>query len=489
MQKSFGTEFLNLRRVFGLAFFVSILFFAGSPDLLAQTYMSNNGIIMERVSDEDVEQAERLNDEAEEEDKKERERLARESKDEGEEALPEIEEGDEIDELFGEESEGDIEGAVTMPTTETVKIDSKKKPVEFSGNLNADLGAYLYAYPYNKSSPIAIFRNTLKFTGRPATDFFVYGSFLTAFPEMDFGIYELYFNYTMFGRADLSAGKKDISWGLSRVLDTNIIDDEITKVIADDEEKYRKNRTTDDGKFTLSLNVPILSYASVQALAQYETNTITGISVGNYISIAGKVEASIKNVSVAVLGKRWASADDYRYDPCAGLEIISTALGKNSNMFAQGLVHFSDMDNVVSRVRWTGGIYKYFANPIMLGIGIEYQGIWGRSDVYAAKLSSQLDDAQKEMYKTKSGTKISQYKGFQHLFSVQVAWSRFIMDKKWTFGLDWFHDTRGEYGSVMPGLIIENIIKYTDFRLAVPIYYGSERKYGVVFEVKLNLDY
>lgn len=484
MYKSF--ELLNIRRVFRLAFFFSIFFVFAGQVFFAQTSVSQTGIIMERVADEDVKEAERLNDEAEAEDEAERKRLAEL------ENLPNIEEDDSIDELFSDEAEGDTERAVSTPTTEIVKIDAKNKPIEFSGSLKAELGAYIYAYPFSDSKPVATFSNILKFIGRPATDFFVYGSLLTAFPKMDFGIYELYFNYTMFGRADLSAGKRYISWSLSRMLDTNIIDDKTSVIRNNDPEKKKESeqKTTSDSKFTVSLNVPFLSYFSLQAVAQYETDTITGITIGDYISCAGKIEGSIKNVSVGFFAKRWATADEYQYDPCFGMEVVSTALGKNSNMFAQGLVHFSDIDNVTSRVRWTTGIYKYFEAPIMLGLAFEYQGVWGRRTISSVDLHSQLDATQKETEKIGSPSEeISQYKGFQHLLAAQIGWGRWIGGKKWTFGLDWFHDVRGEYGSITPGIQISSVIKYTDLKLAVPVYYGSKRKYGVVFEVILNLDY
>ena len=272
MRKSFVTEFLNLRRVFGLAFFVSIFLVIGGQGLFSQTYVTNNGIIMERLADDDIKEVERLNDEAEAEYKAERERLAQEEKNDGEKSLEEIEEGDDIDELFGGEAEGDTEGPVNTPTTEIVKVDAKNKPVEFSGNLNAELGGYAYLYPWKKTTPLATFNNILKFIGRPRNDFYVYGSFLTAFPQMDFGVYELYFDYTLFGFADVSAGKRDISWGHSRLLDTNIIDDECSVITAENA-LDKKNRTTSDSKFTFSTVVPFLSYGSFQGLAQYESTT------------------------------------------------------------------------------------------------------------------------------------------------------------------------------------------------------------------------
>jgi len=483
MCKSFNCSIT--RRVFALAFFFSFFLLFAGQDFFAQTSVSQTGIIMERVADEDVREVERLNNEAEAEDEAERQRLAAQQNE-----TEDIEDDNSIDELFGDDAEGDTEHAVSTPTTEIVKIDAKNKPIEFSGSLKAELGAYIYAYPFSESKPVATFSNTLKFIGRPATDFFVYGSLLTAFPKMDFGIYELYFNYTMFGRADLCAGKKDISWSLSRMLNTNIIDDKTSVIRNNDPEKKKEKeqRTTSDSKFTVSLNVPFLSYFSLQTVAQYETDTVTGISIGEYISCAAKIEGTIKNISVAFLGKRWATADEYQYDPCVGMEVVSTVLGKKSNMFAQGLVHFADYG--VSRVKWTTGIYKYFEAPLMLGLALEYQGVWGKRRISSVDLHSQLDATQKETEKTASvSEEVSQYKGFQHLFAAQIGWGHWIGGKKWTFGLDWFHDVRGEYGSITPGIQIANIIKYTDLKLAVPIYYGTQRKYGVVFEVILNLDY
>ena len=89
---------------------------------------------------------------------------------------------------------------------------------------------------------------------------------------------------------------------------------------------------------------------------------------------------------------------------------------------------------------------------------------------------------------------IGQYEGFQHLFAAEIAWSRFIFTKKWTFGCKWFHDTRGEkaagfYGTITPGIQISEILPHVDFKTTSPIYYGSQVKYGLVFELALNLKY
>lgn len=476
MQKSF--ERMTIRRVFALAFFFSIfLFFWGRP-LSAQTYVTNNGIIMERLPEEDLQEVERLNEEAEDEDELER-LLLSEQNELDDSAENDLESEDSIDDLFGEGSEGDVAEAVTTPTTEIVKVDAKNKPVEFSGSLSAELGGYLYFYPWEKTKPLATFSNTLRFIGRPRNDFYVYGSFRTAFPQMDFGIYELYFDYTLFGVADISAGKRDIGWGHSRILDTNIIDDKLS-IITDEEATRKRERTTNDSKFTFSTVVPIMSYGSVQALAQYETNVMEE-EMQQFVSLAGRAEFNVEKFSFGILGKRWASADTQKLKPCLGVEVVSSILGKDSNLFFQALSHFSgySFSNFASnfaRIRWTTGIYKYFEAPIMLGLAFEYQGIWGDEEL-----------------KNDSGA-IGQYKGVQHLFGGEISWSHFIFRKKWTFGCKWFHDTKGEnnagfYGTLTPGIQISEVLPHLDFKIAAPISYGSKERYGLVFEVILNLNY
>lgn len=470
MKKSFLTEMF--RRVFLPAFFFSIF----SASVAAQTYVSNNGIIMERVAEEDQNQAKRLNAEAEAENE-----IQSADSDSGSDfdsdsdsaAADVAETDDDIDALFGDE-DGDTEDAVVTKTTETVKIDQKNKPIDFSGSLSAELGGYIWIYPAESTKPVATFSNTLKFTGRPSSDFFVTGSLLTTFPSMDIGIYELYFDYTMFGKADLSAGKRDISWSLSRMLDTNILDDELESISEDDAEEAlkKKTRTTDDSKFAVALNVPILSYGSIQGIGFYNGGLDDPLSA-DYIEVAGKLEGSIGKFSLAVFGKRWASADANRLSPCAGLELVSTALGQNSNIFVQGLMHFAKTaeNSAFDRARISTGIYKYFSSPLMLGLAFEYQAIWADSQ------------------SVNSGGDITQYKGWQHYFAAQAAWSHYIWTKKWTFGVEWYHDYRTDYGTILPVIKIENVVKYIDLRLGAPIYYGTTRKYGIVFEAILNLDY
>ena len=106
----------------------------------------------------------------------------------------------------------------------------------------------------------------------------------------------------------------------------------------------------------------------------------------------------------------------------------------------------------------------------MLGLSFEYQGIWGREEV-------------------SSGGTIGQFKGVQHLFAAEIGWSHFIFSKKWTFGCKWFHDTGNDYGTIFPAIGIEEILPHLDFKTTAPIYYGSQKKFGLVFEIVLNLSY
>ncbi len=457
----FWRENLPVVFVFFMATFSLANLHSQQNSPLGETHLevSDNGIIenrTERVPEEDVLRIQSLNEES--------------MAEYGGFSVPGNDE--DLDLLF--EGDGDLEDSIATATTETVKVDEKGKAVSFSGELKAELGGYVWLKPWEKTRPLATFRNVLKFTGRPFTDFFVTGSLLTDFPKMDIGVYELYFGYTIFGLVDVSAGKRDISWSLSRMLDTDILDDRKEKndsLIYDQDQVLEevfnvKNRSTDDGRFTVSVNVPIFSYASIQGVAQYvglENDVLDDkVSLAN-VSVAGKIEGSIGKFSLAFFAKRWEV--DANLDPALGLEFVSTALGKNSNLFIQGLAHVTP-SNYVNRGKISAGIYKYWENPVMLGLAFEYQSIWDEDDV-----------------------SIEKWQQWQHFFAAQVAWSHFILDKKWTFGVEWFHDCRENYGTIFPVMRIENIIRYTDFRMAAPIYYGSTKKYGLIFELILNLKY
>ena len=460
-RKFLGRENLPVALVFFMATFSLANLHSQQNSSSGETRLeiSNNGIIenrTERVSEEDVLRIQSLNEES--------------MAEYGGFSVPESDE--DFDSLF--EGDGDLEDSVVATTTETVKVDEKGKAVSFSGELKAELGGYVWLMPWEKTRPLATFRNVLKFTGRPFTDFFVTGSLLTDFPKMDIGVYELYFGYTIFGLVDVSAGKRDLSWSLSRMLDTDILDDKKEKknsVIYDQDQVLEevfnvKNRSTDDGRFTVSVNVPIFSYGSIQGVAQYdnlESDVLDDkVSLGN-VSVAGKIEGSIGKFSLAFFAKRWEA--DANLNPALGLEFVSTAFGKNSNLFIQGLVHV-EPSNYVDRGRISAGIYKYWENPVMLGLAFEYQTIWDED--YGS---------------------IEKWRQWQHFFAAQVAWSHFILNKKWTFGVEWFHDCRENYGTIFPVMRIENVIRYTDFRMAAPIYYGSTKKYGLIFELILNLKY
>lgn len=500
ISKSFFRRALALATAFLFSSSFRVLVFAQSAEEVSSpsssaTVISDNGIILsvpvtEKVDDEDVKRIEILD----EEEAEEYERSREDSFSEGE-----ISEGesDDIDALFGDSE--DIETPLSTVTTEIVKVDAKDKAITFNGSLKAELGGYIWLDPLEKTKPLASFRNVLGFTGRPSPDFFVTGSLLMDFQdmkdgqEMDIGLYELYFNYTLFGLADVAAGMRDISWSLSRMLDTNILDDEgyfdykdgkpFPIEIGQDEilqEIFiKRDRTTSDSKFTLSVNIPIFSYASIQGIAQY--HPLTSEFSNHNLSVAGKVEGLIGKISLAFLAMKWPnnnikpdgkSGDTVvvttpNPNPVVGFETVSTVFGKNSNMFVQGLFHLDgESESKLSRMRFSSGVYKYWENPLMLGVAFEYQGIW--------------DNAYSSMEK---------FGQWQHYFAAQVAWSHFIFGKKWTFGCEWFHDCRQEYGTVLPVIRVENIIKYTDLRFAFPIYYGTQKKYGIIFEVILDLDY
>ncbi len=498
MRKSFKSIYAFLGR--GV---VPALFFFMSPlgaGLFAETYVTPNGIIMERVSEEDCLQQERLDDEADAENKiaaENRSSLAGENTSSDENSLTD---GD-IDALFDDENQ-DSESAIHTPSSEIVKVDPKNKPVTFYGSLKAELGAYLWFNPWQSVKPLASFRNILGFTGRPSQNFYITGSLLTDFPKMDIGLYELYFDYTMFGKSDLRVGKYDIQWKGTRLLDSDILDDKTkdwnaTGISVSDYEEDKlseKQRSSADSQFVVDLKIPFLSIFTVEGVLQYINNGkdyYSGSSLNpdnfsqDWISAAAKLEGVFGPFSVSLFTRKWAvgtydesvtdsegksnCSGDGIGSPAFGTEIVSTVLGNNSNIFLQGLAFYNreSTNGLFNRSRLTAGVYKYWEAPLRLGVCFEYQ-FWYNDD------PSWAGDS---------------YNHIQHYIAAQIGWSRTFFGKKATFGLDWFHNLRGDWGTFTPVVKIDDVLKFVSFRVAMPVYYGTTNKVGLLMEAVMKLDY
>lgn len=385
---------------------------------------------------------------------------------------------DDFDSIFDESSD------FTFETTPAEKEESEKKSLSngivLSGNLEAVLGGYVWLDPVD-FQPGAIFESILSFSSRPTSNFSIKGSVLCSFPKMEIGLYELYFSYFLFNSAYVIAGKKNISWGYSKIFDTNILDDKNDDVLDPQELLTYETKDIDDSRFTISVSIPF-SYFNFTALLFYNNygnkNDESSWDVSNIsnadLSYALNLEANISNFSVGLFGRMWAINDNYRYDPALGIDFNFQF--NELHFYTQYVLHtLYDESNekfIYPRMKGTASVWWITRDIADLGFILEYQVIADENNY----IDGSFVDNGLSSYLVK------------HYLAFEGAWGN-IFDSKITLGLKFFHDFYEEYGTVIPGIKIRNFIPNTDIDFGFPLYYGSKNDKGLAFQIKLNVDF
>ena len=377
--------------------------------------------------------------------------------------------GDGLDSLF--DTAVDVDPVVKAPPLQ--QTEEKKKGITFTGINDTRLGGYIWFYP-RANEPGAVFQNKLGFISNTSDGWFhMEGSLLTEFPDMKIGLYELFFNYTPYGRLTISAGQRNLSWGFDSILDTNILDDQSDTVIDPEKVLNKDSYELEKSKFTVAVIVPFPPYVTFTGLVFYKNYLNNGKYTPDDLSYAGRVETKIGRFAVTVFGRSWAYNDNSGYDPAVGLEFQGTPVDSDifkSQFFFQGSFNINSKgDNFsTTRMKFHGGVYEYIKEPVRLGARLEYQYIYNEP--------------------LPRGTSPHTEK---HYWSGELGWKHFIGDTGRDLGLavKWFHDRYEDYGLITPGVSVANIMKYADFSIGFPIYYGKIEKYGFVCELKLSVTY
>lgn len=388
----------------------------------------------------------------------------------------ELEADDYFDDLFNDTE--DVDPIITEPVNISSNSDNKRGIV-WVGDLESKLGGYIWFHPRSQE-PGAVFNNKLGFMSNTSDGWFhMEGSLLVQFPKMQVGLYELFFNYMPYQRFTISAGKRDVQWGFSSLMDTNILDDKSNRKLEAEEVIQKKDRTVDDSKFTVMVTVPFPPYITVTGLAFYENYTNlsyyeTWNVSPNDLSYCGKLETKIGFVAFNVFGRSWAYHDQYQLDPALGFELEATPVDSDlvkSNFYSQGVFHFGTdpSDPKLSRAKATVGYAQYVKDPWRVGARFEYQYIF-------------IDDDKKD---TESRLR------HEHYFASELAWKHFLGDTGIDMGVACkvFHDFAEEYGTIVPGVQFDNFMRYASFKIGLPVYYGTINKVGLVAELTLKVKY
>lgn len=379
-----------------------------------------------------------------------------------------------LDSIF-EESQDTAEPIVTEPEPQNSSIPDSRKGIIFSGNINAKLGGEVY-YPWD-ANPGAIFESKFSFTARPIENFSMKGTILVKFPEMELGLYELYMNYSFWNFAFVMAGKKELSWGNGRIFDTNILDDESNYQYDPEDLLLNKTIKMKNSKFAVQVDVPLWKF-NLEGLVYYEQfkdkngNDIefNAKNIADSLCYAVKLDANIWNFAFDAFWKTWANADPYGYPQAVGGD-INFQLGE-LHVYGQYFTHLQEINGKWQnpRSKGTASIWWATQEKVNLGFLLEYQIVY---DYFG--YDSSVADWDSSKY-------IKQYIAFQ------AVWGR-IGGSKITAAVKYFHDFYEQYGTVIPGIKIHDIVPSADLDIGIPVYYGSKQKVGIAVQVTLNLDY
>ncbi|MCQ2611887.1 MAG: hypothetical protein MJ169_09085 [Treponema sp.] len=459
----------------------SLLFLCGtaySDDNIDSSVTQQIEVTEEQTSIEENQQTAEISDSAQASES-EQEMVCAETED-LEQTVESAENLDDLDDIFNDSA--DVEAVVSTEKTPD-NIPEKNRGITFSGNLDTKAyGAVFYCKDppdgYWDITPAASFIGKLSFTSRPKDYFNIKGTLQIEFPEMKVGVYELYCNYIIGNFATLTLGQRDLRWGHSKIFDSNILDDHADYVYDPTVILNKQPRSISDSQFSLMLALPIPHF-NITAGGFYEDYAGTGIkgaSIDN-VFYAAIGEFSLKNLSMSIFGRTWAKNDPKAMDPAAGLE-ASFDIG-NLHFYAQYFTHFQKNNEEgkfplnFPRQKGTFSVWWMQTEPVKLGFILEYQFLY----CWDSYSKGCLPDPTKKAK-------------FNHYLAFQGAWGD-IFGSPVTLAIKYMHDFSENYGTIVPGVSLHRIIPNAKIEFGVPIYYGNPeyRKYGVVAELALNVDF
>ncbi len=412
------------------------------------------------------------------------------------EELPEI---DDIDSLF-EDAEDTDEAVVTdevkAGTDYNLQVGSIKFPIEVSGNMNTELGTGFIRQNHDSDFTLYFdFKNYIYFTTRPDKYLALKGVIKTSMPSDSddtetsnlFYLYEMYFDYLMFNRVYITAGKKKSVWGNIRLFSDYYDDDE-------DSENSDSESNVNDAQYT---NILYDSRDYISGIVKIPIGNHTFTGIGMYdeetsgqnpgtknMSLAASAEFIVFNTSINFFGRRFPLEEDENKNnsqlPIVGLELKRTLFGfdlygqsmgrvndgtQTKDIFTSGLRDLSAFNRIVS----TAGIYRLWSdNAPYVGLNFEFQNIY----------RPEPDD---------------DVPYFTNRFAFQWGMAKLGSKKNIKLAFLWNHNINEKSGLLKTGIILSRIMPHCDWRNGVEYkYYGDEdtsNKLTIGSYLTISLDY
>ena len=355
----------------------------------------------------------------------------------------ESDEFDDFDSLFAEAEDVVVEEQTAVPTpTGTAKSQS----IKFTGFLDTDVGFGFSISPDNYFKPLGYFalENYTYMNARASDIFGIRATLKTQFPQFAISLHEIYFDYLLLDFLYIQAGKRDITWGNTELIEHNILSDSI-------------NGTSIGFSFNLF-------NTNFSGIMMSQVNWGGGIAPGfSNLSIAGSIEKVFGNLQLNLFGRKWATEDSNHKNPVIGLESKINLWG--FDLYNQTISHIKfDFENfsntTLDKLYFTLGLMKDWENP-RIGFIIEYEWIF-----YDKNLHSDKKDSHKIHFK---GLVSRLFKSTSKI------------------GLEFEHDFVENKGIITPGYIYY-ALAHTDVKVGIPITYSPET-WSVVPAVALTFEW
>ncbi|WP_294431201.1 hypothetical protein [uncultured Treponema sp.] len=399
---------------------------------------------------------------------------------------------DDVDSLF--ENAEDSEEAIVKDDDADGKnynfqIGAIKFPLELSGRMNTELGgAFIREDGINDATFYFDFKNYLSFVTHPDKYLTLRGTLKTTMPKDSSDtkteqnnhllyIYEMYFDYLMFNRIYVTAGKKKTVWGnirlfsdyydsnenitttdnnqTSDVVDSNVYDAQYTNILYDSREYISGIIRIPFGNNTFT------------ALAMYNDETTVSSTKTENMSLAASAEFIVFNTSINIFGRRFKlketdeeKEDDTTQLPIVGLELKRTIF--NFDIYGQSLARvqngfktkeifesqgqdFSAFNRVVSTV----GTYRMWMNQMpYFGFNVEFQNIYRPNPTENEKF-------------------------FTNRIALQVGMAKLGPDRNIKPAVQWNHNLTDKTGFVKAGIIFSRVMPHCDWKIGGKYEYGK----------------
>ena len=279
-----------------------------------------------------------------------------------------------------------------------VSTSAYKIPLKFTGHLTSNFGYYgsenrqTSNEEFNNSAYFDL-ENYIYFLARVDKTLAVRGSVVVSFPPVSdvIELEELYLDYLLWDRIYITAGKKDTSWGYTRLFSGedsySLYTDKNYEKLSDEEKEEIRQTIEEQGYIYTDILSDSSNAVSAMMRIPFWTGTLTGIVLydgssdePNFdeINLAGSLEVTLFHTTFNVFGRRdGKESDDEAFSVLLGAEAKRTVF--DADVYAQGIGKLNDSHDDISKCIFTGGFYRIWnKHDPNFWINFEVQDSWNK---------------------------------------------------------------------------------------------------------------